>query len=244
MLFIGLMFAQYSGLLWTLPIAILLSVKHIVATSDLHGHLPDIPKCDLLLIAGDVCPVDQSHEVYVQRNWLRSDFDVWLDIQQDHCGDIVWIAGNHDFACEQPGFRRIADTLHAHYLQDEAIEVQGLKIWGSPWVPNLPSWAFYSEHDNFKDRAAAIPDDTDIVMLHGPPHDILDGIPIAFTTAKNHVGAPYIASRLQEISPKLVIFGHIHEGYGTKMIDHVEYANVAHMNATYLPINKPIEFWL
>ena len=49
----------------------------ICAVSDLHGQLPDIPKCDLLLIAGDVCPVT-NHSLDFQEHWLDTEFRWWL----------------------------------------------------------------------------------------------------------------------------------------------------------------------
>ena len=52
----------------------------VVATSDLHGTLPPIPACDLLLIAGDVCPV-WDHKLFFQDIWLRTTFTDWLRAQ-------------------------------------------------------------------------------------------------------------------------------------------------------------------
>lgn len=48
----------------------------IVATSDFHGVLPpveSIPECDVLVIAGDVCPL-RDHGVEFQRSWLLTNF--------------------------------------------------------------------------------------------------------------------------------------------------------------------------
>lgn len=227
----------------------------IVAAADPHGSLYTlkIPECDLLLLAGDVCPVDQSHEPSHQRKWLRNTFTSFLIKQPTE--RVVWIGGNHDFVCEEAGFYQVAqeisDNVRARggpfveYLQDTYTTIEHphlgtLKIWGSPWVPNLHSWAFYSTDDAFQLHAANILEEQpDILLLHGPPKGILDGI-----SFYGHVGAPHMASAMQQALPRLVVFGHIHEGYGTEKIGDVEFANVAHMDEDYRPINPPMVFEL
>lgn len=69
----------------------------VVATSDLHGFLPQIPPCDLLLIAGDVCPV-WNHRLPFQRKWLRETFTPWLESLPAR--KIVGVWGNHDSIAE------------------------------------------------------------------------------------------------------------------------------------------------
>lgn len=221
----------------------------LVATSDIHGARPEIPECDALLIAGDVCPVDASHEPVYQREWLRTTFATWLrGLDTDR---VIWIAGNHDFACQEPDFDLIVQEISesvgypsVEYLQDTSttIEHSGgtLKVWGSPWVPNLRSWAFYSTDAAFRLHAANIRDEqADILLLHGPPKGIRDSISLY-----GHVGAPHTASAIQQALPRLVVFGHIHEGYGAEKIGDVEFANVAHMDEDYRPVNPPMVFEL
>ena len=64
----------------------------IVAISDLHGQLPTVPECDLLLIAGDICPV-HNHKLFYQDIWLRSVFAAWL--RQQRAKRIIGVWGNH-----------------------------------------------------------------------------------------------------------------------------------------------------
>lgn len=209
----------------------------IVATSDLHGEFPEIPECDLLLIGGDVCPVKGDHNHHVQRNWLRDIFGPWMESLP--AKDIVWIAGNHDFAAEQPGFiRNVANELPGIYLQDTITQVNGLWIYGTPYVPNLPGWAFHGDNDYFRRSADQLPE-CDIVLAHGPPLGILDEVPGRMFGGDIHVGAPHMSEAYERIGPKHVVFGHIHEGYGRLEKDGTVYRNVAHMDGAYNPVNKP-----
>ena len=61
-------------------------------------------------------------------------------------------------------------------LYDESITLEcGLKIYGSPYSPEFCNWAFSLKSTQDKiDCWSKIPDDTDILITHTPPHGILD----------------------------------------------------------------------
>lgn len=208
----------------------------IVASSDWHGAFPEIPECDLLLIGGDVCPVRESHSVPHQRAWLREKF--FPHIAELPAKEIVWIGGNHDFACEWDGWPRVAreeSADHIFYLQNQIyISNDGLKIYGSPYVPNLPNWAFYLPDVKFLDLAEGMPE-ADIYLLHGPPKGILDSLEGGYS----HVGAPYVEKAIVKYEIPNVIVGHIHECYGEVEKGPIHYRNVSHMDREYEPVNPP-----
>ncbi len=205
----------------------------VVAVSDLHGYLPDIPSCDLLLIAGDICPA-YDHSLTFQQHWLDTEFRWWL--KKRSAKTIVGIAGNHDFLFqEKPHW---VPKLPWIYLQDSGIEIDGLKVWGSPWQLIFPApnvWAFNLSEEELYQKWCLIMEDTDIVVLHGPPLGYGDIAPRMNKSGFENVGSPSLLRRLKSINPKLVVFGHIHEGFGCWQDGSIKLANVSFVDAQYKP---------
>lgn len=179
----------------------------------------------MLVIAGDVCPV-HDHEIHFQRNWLRTAFYYWACVQPfEH---VVWIAGNHDFVCEQPGWHAEGDERIV-YLQDNGVEIDGVAFYGTPWVPNLPGWAFYADPPTLQERVDVIPGKLDVLISHGPPASLHDRV-----TSGMCVGSDPLASRLHRDPPRLTIVGHIHEAWGrTEIGEGRHVANVAYVDEMY-----------
>jgi len=214
----------------------------VTAISDLHGHLPTISKTDLLLISGDLCPID-NHAIGYQRKWLLNEFSAWaraLPTEQ-----IMVIAGNHDFVFEQVDLRDELAAAGVTYLEDSSADFHGWKVWGSPWVPNLQSWAFYSSDDDLAKRYSEIPDSVDILLSHGPPLNWLDSISQPGGALK-YVGAPGLEATIERISPALVVCGHIHENYGARRLNSREtlLLNASQLDDAYQPAYVPIQLWL
>jgi len=191
----------------------------IACVSDLHGYLPEIPPADLLLIAGDICPLDiqRNHESCV--NWLNNEFAEW--IKKTAIPTFV-IAGNHDFVFQQ----KINTTFN--YLQDSAAEFSGLNIWGTPWQPVFFNWAFNATEEQLKEKWDLIPANTDILVVHGPPY-------MAGDLTINHIrtGSSSLRERIEAIQPKLVVCGHIHEGRGVYKIKDTIVINASMVDERY-----------
>lgn len=65
----------------------------IAATSDLHGYLPNIEEVDILLICGDILPLDIQVNMPKSLQWLEYSFKPWAEALK--CDQVVFIAGNH-----------------------------------------------------------------------------------------------------------------------------------------------------
>lgn len=205
-------------------------MTHIVATSDLHGHLPEIPPCDLCIIGGDICP---GGTLNYQAIWLDVNFREWLkDIPAK---EIVGIAGNHDLIFEkEPNL--IPKDLPWHYLNDSMIELFGFKIYGTPW--QLPFWgAFNLDEEGLKIKYKNIPKEVDILVSHGPPHGIGDEV-----SGPEHVGSLSLLNKIYEIKPRLIIYGHIHDAFGVWNKNQMIFANVSLLNDAMEEVNKPVVF--
>ncbi|MCK9249223.1 MAG: metallophosphoesterase [Solirubrobacteraceae bacterium] len=223
----------------------------VVAVSDLHGHLPEIPACDLLLIAGDLTPatppVASLHGPTDpelpgrQRTWLLGPFAEWL--RSVPAKAIVGIAGNHDFAFRDEAIVADLAALPWTYLQDTTVEVAGLKIHGSPWQPWFHDWAFNAPKEDgeafLAERFALIPADVDVLVVHGPPKGYGD-----LTSSGFEAGSTALLDAIERTRPRLAVFGHIHEAPGRWAHRGTELVNATHVDLEYQPVNPPIELRL
>jgi len=205
----------------------------VVAISDLHGSLVAVPPCDLLLIAGDICPEGSAA---FQAQWLNTTFAEWLEKLPVQA--VVGVAGNHDKVfSSHPEW--VSSDLKWHYLQDESLEIFNLKIYGTPW--QLPFWGAFNMDDKaLVQHYESIDPKTDIILSHGPPFGVGDEVPIDDEISR-HTGSLALRNKILAIQPKLVVFGHIHEGRGYYQLGSTVCANVTvvneHLVVAYAPFS-------
>lgn len=227
----------------------------VACTSDIHGKWEglDYPKADVLIMAGDILRNYHNNRFWDSRGQL-----IELEKLNDFYGklkksgvyrEIILVAGNHDFAFQECATEARSYITNAHYLQDSGVDLlddgKTVKFYGSPWQPWFWDWAFnFPNHQENAFRAqshakrtwAVIPNDVNVLITHSPPWGVMDE-----TVRGEKVGCHFLESRLEELKLlRLHVFGHIHHGYGTKVMNGRTYVNAAVCSEHSKPVN-PIQ---
>jgi Icc-related predicted phosphoesterase len=200
-------------------------MKTIVSVSDTHNHCIAVPHGNILIHAGDATENGQEAEFESLNRWFGS---------MRHAAKI-YIPGNHDHLFHLDRSRAQSIVKNAICLIDEFLEIDGLKIYGSPWVPLFEKWAFMLDEEDLKQKWAQIPEGLDILITHGPVFGIRD------LCCGSHYGSTSLRDRLQEMKapPKLHLFGHIHDAYGSVKVGDTTHHNLAICNGKKEAVNAP-----
>jgi Icc-related predicted phosphoesterase len=211
-------------------------MTRIVCLSDTHNCTDEIevPNGDILVHSGDATITGSAEEVKLFSGWFSH-------LPHTHK---IFVAGNHDWLFERDDelARSFLDASIV-YLRDSSVEIEGLKIYGSPWQPRFYDWAFnLMRGAEIAEKWRLIPDDIDILITHGPPQRILDEVPSRWGV--ENAGCEELRTRVETLASlgrlKLHVFGHIHCGHGTHDEFGVKFVNASICDEQYAPTQPPL----
>ena len=215
----------------------------ITVISDTHGKhneiTQDLPGGDLLLHAGDISSMGYQHEVQQFCKWFNN---------VENYDHKIFIAGNHDWGF-QNNVEKIMEIVNSYktvtYIQDETVSVgddkKMVNVYGSPWQPEFYNWAFNLQKNGVELAAKwdAIPDNTDILITHGPAFGVLDTVSGKMW---DNLGCQLLTDKIKTIKPKIHLCGHIHSGYGYFFDGDTHFLNASVLNEAYQYTNEPLTF--
>lgn len=191
-------------------------ILHISDTHSKHGLLKNLPKADIIIHSGDSSFAGSDSEVLDFMNWF-------CDLDYPHK---IFVAGNHDDCLYDGQIEGLPDNFY--YLCHSGIDIEGVRFWG---VPLFLGDAL--KEGRIMQIMAQIPENTDVLISHGPPYGILD-----FDDNINY-GCKYLLKAVERVKPRYHLFGHIHANYGIRKIGQTTFVNSAIMNEMYEFVNKP-----
>jgi Icc-related predicted phosphoesterase len=205
------------------------SIVIISDTHNKHKHLGELPSADMIIHCGDMTSVGKEHEIH---NFMK-----WFSNLNKYKYKIC-VAGNHDWLYERNSI--LAKSLvpnNVIYLEDNGVEIEGIKFYGTPVQKHFYNWAFNRDPNILKLHWEAIPDDTDVLITHSPPYNILDYV----IWNNSHEGDPSLYNEVtKRIKPIVHCFGHIHGGRGIVEINETTFINACNLDEDYNCIHEPI----
>lgn len=184
--------------------------------SDTHGQEPNLSGGDILFHCGDLSENGFRVEIIKTLNYLHEQLSKYKHV--------ILTAGNHDLWIERhpEEFKNACLSAGLIGLINESVEVEGLKIWGSPNTLTYHDWAFNSTSSEIVKIWDRIPTNTDVVISHSPPYDILDK-----SRSGLKLGCIDLFHKIKEVSPLIHSFGHVHESRGFQQEKETLFINAA-----------------
>ena len=243
------------------------NVITILCISDTHGshqQIKNMPFADILIHGGDFTDTGKLKDIKSYDKWIDNLINDKNEKRYDYS---ILIGGNHDITLEKDWYNKtgymrfhrgikedieecneiIRNNENIIYLENECIEIYGLKFYGSPYQPEFCNWAF-----NLK-RGKLLKDvwnkmypnngkDIDILITHTPPKYHGDK-----TSSGRWVGCDDLIEKILNIKTiKYHIFGHIHNGFGVTKNKNINtiFINASTLDSNYKCTNKPIMFYV
>ena len=236
-------------------------ITHISDTHNKHNQLNGLlPGGDLLIHSGDISSLGRQSEVerfvkwfngidnYTNKVFIAGNHDMTFDREILLRDKLAYFEGKteYDTSCSE-GKPDWLDNLlqtglnhNVFYLKNNYVILDDVKIWGSPITPSFGyGWGFNKDRGyDINQIWNQIPDDTDIVITHGPIHSYCDRT----DRGGLNVGCEQLYHRLNEVQPQLHFSGHIHEAYGYRQTNWGYAFNGCNCDLSYLVNNKPMTF--
>lgn len=213
--------------------------QHSKITENLLDNSPD-----MIIHAGDATNVKDS-----MMNMMEMDiFYKWFSLFRNT--KTIFVPGNHDVSIGR-GLFDYSKYYTVKTLINDMVEVEGVKIWGSPYTPSFgQGWAYNQSRSSLGQFwEKNIPEEVDIIITHGPPYGVLD---LTINKTKKdweRVGCKGLMKTIEKRKPKLVVFGHLHDeddkmikNNGTFIKDGITYVNASILSLKHQRINDPIYF--
>ena len=117
------------------------------------------------------------------------------------------------------------------YLQDSEVIIEGFKFYGSPYTPAFNDWYFMKKRDKLHEIWQKIPEDTNVLITHGPPKGMLD-LSEDRDGKLEICGDKALFKRVMIIKPKYHLFGHVHStreicNTGLREVDGIVFSNAS-----------------
>lgn len=192
-------------------------------------------RADVAIHCGDLTEESKSEE-YRDSIELLKEIDAPLKLV---------IAGNHDWTMDTPIFQKKVAEAHPPLDPDLVKMIYGdhgearqifkqaqnasiilldegkhtftlqngafLAVYASPWTPQMGEWGFqYSSNEG---HCFETMQNVDVAITHGPPKGIMD-----YTNDRQRAGSSELFAAVARARPRLHCFGHIHEGWGAKIV--------------------------